>query len=213
MPKVSVVSIAKRERELDQLKKALRKQTYKNFEFVFSTKRGIPNAWNDAIGRAKGDIIIITESDCLPLNNKWLEEMVRAIKKTDKKTLIRGVEIQPTPWCWSNIGCHASVLKDNPLDECYPVGEDTELFARLKKKGYKNIELPIAPVIHFKKYKGFSRTVKDYYTYGILLSKIRRKYGFVGFEKSTDKSSFLKKELTIIFSRISYIIGIIRGMI
>ena len=121
MPEVSVITIAKNDSELFNLKKALRKQTFKDFEFVYSTKKGIPQAMNDAIERARGKIIVVTESDALPLTNKWLEEMVNAVKKynkndSKKRTLIRGIEVAPLVWCWCNFASYASVLKNNKLN-------------------------------------------------------------------------------------------------
>ena len=52
MPNISVISIAKDEEELTGLKEALSRQTYKDFEFIISTKGTIPEARNDAISKA-----------------------------------------------------------------------------------------------------------------------------------------------------------------
>ena len=82
---VSVITIAKNQRELDNLKNILKKQTFRNFEFIVSTKKGIPQSMNDVIERAKGDIIVVTESDAIPLRDTWLEEMVKAVKENNKK--------------------------------------------------------------------------------------------------------------------------------
>lgn len=223
MPEVSVVSIAKKESDLENLKRALKKQTFKNFEFIYSTKKSMPQAWNNAISRARGKIIVVTETDALPLNKKWLEDMVKAVKKhnrgdTKKKTIIRGIEITPLPWCWCNFASYASVLKKNKLNKTYPIAEDTELFARLRKLGYKGKELPIAPVIHNQN-RSISKLIKRNFLYGMLLVRIQMKYGQTGF-KTTFKGnfqksslSFLKRELGIILSKIMFFIGAIIGLI
>jgi len=120
MPEVSIISIAKNESEFIRLKEALKRQTFRNWEFVYSTKKGIPQAWNDAIKKTKGKIIIVTESDAFPLTNNWIKDMVKAVKKNGPKTIIRGIEITPSAWDFSNLACYSEVLKQNKLDENYP---------------------------------------------------------------------------------------------
>lgn len=173
MPEVSVLSIARKESDLGNLKDILKKQTFKDFEFLYSTKKGIPQAWKDVIERSKGKIIVMTETDAMPLTDTWLEEMVEAVKKYNKndpkkRTLIRGIEITPLPWCWCNFASYASVLKNNKIDEAYPIAEDTDLFARLRKAGYKGLELPIAPVLHARS-TSISKLIKNNFTYGLLI--------------------------------------------
>jgi glycosyltransferase involved in cell wall biosynthesis len=220
---ISVIAIAKNEKDLKSLKNALKKQTFKDFEFVYSTKKGIPQAWNDAIEKAKGEIIVVTESDSLPLKNTWLEEMVNAVKKYNrndpkKRTVIRGIEAWPLPWCWCNFASYASVLKKNKIKENYPIAEDTELFARLRKLGYKGKELPIAPVMHVRS-DSVSKMIKNSFLYGILLTKIQMKYGQIGFKSMYKENSkqnsrkLLKREIGTIISRIMFIIGVLIGLI
>jgi glycosyltransferase involved in cell wall biosynthesis len=214
MPETSVICIAKDAKEVKNLKEALKKQTYKNFEFVFSDKKGIPQAWNDAIDRTNGNIIIVTESDAMPLDNRWLELMVKAVKKNGRKSIIRGIEVSPLPWCFCNLGCYSDVLKKYKLDERFPIAEDTDLFSRLRRDGYRGLELPIAPVLHKRKNRGFVSSIKQHYTNGKLLAIINQKYGFIDFgKKSKDHSNFIKRELTVIFSRAFYVIGAIVGLI
>jgi hypothetical protein len=55
MPKISVISIAKKDFEFEGLRKALANQTFQDFELVTLTKGTIPEAWNDAISRARGN--------------------------------------------------------------------------------------------------------------------------------------------------------------
>lgn len=220
--KVSVISIAKDKEELEPLKEALRKQTFRDWEFVYSTKKGIPQAWNSVIRRAKGEIILITESDALPMTDKWIEEMVNAVEQNkevyahynwSKGVFIRGMEIHPSPWCFSNIACYAKVLKENLLDESYPIAEDTELFSRLYTKGYAGREILTAPVMHKRNFKGFTKEIKNSYLYGKLHTRIRKKYKGIGFGYDISGESVLKREITTIFSRIAFLFGILRGLI
>ncbi len=217
--KVSIVSIAKSKKELDSLKKDLKKQTFRNFEFVYSLKKGIPQAWNDAISKAKGDIIITIDSDVKILTKYWLRDMVKAIKKYNKKdpkkrTIIKGIEISPhLSWTWCNMCFYSNILKENKINENFPVAEDTEFFTRLRKKGYKVKELPISPVLHFRRQE-FSKILKRSYLYGILNTKIYLKYGFIGFKASKKKpSNILKREITVILSRILFLFGMLIGFI
>jgi len=145
MPKISVISIAKREEEFERLRKALARQTFKDFEFVTSTKGTIPEAWNDAISRAKGEILVFIESDAFPLNERWLEEIVKFAKKN---TILKGLEITPTDLNMSNLVCDATIFKNVKFDESFKICEDTELFARLRKMGVKIEYVNAFPVIH-----------------------------------------------------------------
>jgi glycosyltransferase involved in cell wall biosynthesis len=221
MPEVSVITIAKSQREVQKLKAELGKQTFRDFEFVVSTKKGIPQAMNDAIERATGKIIVVTESDALPMTSTWLEEMVSAVKKYNKgskKTLVRGIEVTPTAWDWSNFAAYASVLKKNKLDESFPIAEDTELFARLRRKGYRGVELPIAPVMH-ERSGSITKMIRNNFLYGILLVKIQMRYGQAGFKSNyvgTGKKnalSLLKRELGLIISKIGFLFGTLIGAI
>jgi glycosyltransferase involved in cell wall biosynthesis len=145
MPKISVISIAKKEDELEDLRRALANQTFRDFELITSTKGTIPEAWNDAISRAKGEFLVFIESDATPLNNQWLEEIVKIAKKN---TLCKGLEINPTDLDLCNLVCDASIFKRVRFDEDFQIGEDTELFARVRKMGIKIEHTKAFPVVH-----------------------------------------------------------------
>jgi len=145
MPKISVISIAKKESEFEKLRKALANQTFQDFEFVTSTKGTIPEAWNDAISRAKGEILVFIESDAFPLNDRWLEEIVKNWKKN---AVLKGLEINPTSLNLCNLVCDASIFKKVRFDESFRICEDTELFARLRKMGVEIGFVNSFPVVH-----------------------------------------------------------------
>lgn len=146
-PKISVISIAKEDYEFDRLRKALENQTFQEFEFIVSTKGTIPQAWNDAISRAKGEFFVFTESDAFPLNDHWLEEIARIGKKN---TVLKGLEINPTGLNLCNLVCDGSIFKETRFDETYPSSEDTELFARLRKKGVEIGFVNAFPIVHVR---------------------------------------------------------------
>ena len=143
--KISVMSIAKQEREFDQLRGALANQTLKDFEFVTSTKNTIPEAWNDAISRAKGEIIVFTESDAIPLTSTWLEEIAKHAKNG---TILKGLEIKATDLDLCNLVCDAEIFKNLKFDESFKICEDTEFFVRARKNGVDIRFVNAFPVIH-----------------------------------------------------------------
>jgi glycosyltransferase involved in cell wall biosynthesis len=173
MPRISVISIARTEQEFEQLARALADQTYKDFEFVTSTKGTIPEAWNDAISRAKGDILAIIESDAKPLNKEWLEEISRLAKDN---VVLKGLEITPTNLNLCDLVCPASLLKRERFDERFPVNEDTELFARLRKMGVKIQFINAFPVVHVRD-NGWKKTLSRSPRIGMLFMKIIYMHG------------------------------------
>lgn len=146
MPKVSVVVIAKHKKELDKILSDLKKQDYKDFEVITITgKMKIPKAWNMGIRKAKGEIILFTESDVRVPKN-WISEMVRLVKK---KGFAMGSEVIVTRrnWNMSCVGIKSEIAKNTLFDESFEVCEDTEWFERLRKKGYE-IRRELKPVVY-----------------------------------------------------------------
>jgi len=168
MPKISVISIAKKDSEFEELRRALTNQTFQDFEFVTSIRGTIPEAWNDAISRAKGEFLVFTESDATPLTDKWLEEIAKFAKK---KAIFKGLEINPTDLDLCNLVCDASILKKARFDESFQISEDTELFARLRKKGIRIEHINAFPVIHVPK-RTWGKTLWRGFKRGMLWMKI-----------------------------------------
>lgn len=168
MPKISIISIAKKAEELENLRKALKNQTFQEFELVISTKGTIPQGWNDAVSRATGEFLVFIESDAIPLNNQWLEGIVKFAKKN---TLLKGLEINPTDLDMCNIVCDASIFKQRRFDESFPIAEDTEFFARLRKIGVKIQFINAFPVIHNPK-QTWRKTLSRSFKQGMFYMKI-----------------------------------------
>jgi GT2 family glycosyltransferase len=123
----------------------LASQTFRDFELVTSTKGKIPEAWNDALSRARGDFIVFTESDAIPLDDNWLKELSMQARKD---CVLKGLEINPTDLNLCNLVCDAAIFEKVKFDESFPIGEDTELFARLRKMGVRIERVNFFPVIH-----------------------------------------------------------------
>lgn len=172
MPRISVISIAKSDQELVNLREALSRQTFKDFEFVTSTKGNIPQAWNDAVLQATGDIIVATESDAVPLNEYWLEDIAKyAEQYLTGNTVVKGIEIHPANLNMCNIVSHAEILKQYKFDESFPICEDTELFARLRRAGVELKFVSAFPVIHVQKVS-WRKTLSRAAIYGRLMMKM-----------------------------------------
>jgi GT2 family glycosyltransferase len=172
-PKVSVVSIALKSEEFQPLIDGLKRQTFQDYEFVGEAGGTIPEAWNRAIRRANGDIVVLTETDARPVNERWLEEMVTSLK--DEKTFVKGLEVNFINWDLSNLAIHRRALLDNQFDESFHCVTDIEFLCRLKSKGFHLIKLHKSPVLHLK--KSYSRRFLRYaFQYGLYWARLHYLY-------------------------------------
>jgi hypothetical protein len=159
--------------ELDPLRCALAQQTYRDFELVTSTKGTRSEGWNDAISKARGEFFVFTESDALPLNRNWLEELSRLGKKGH---VLKAIEIRPFGLNMSNLICDAEIFATQKFDQGFRSSEDTEMFARLTSLGIPIQIADVAPVVHASsgtRRKTLTRAIKD----GMAYALIAYKYG------------------------------------
>ncbi|MEM0232723.1 MAG: glycosyltransferase [Candidatus Nezhaarchaeales archaeon] len=215
MPKVSVISIAKHETEFERLKKALEMQTFKDFEFITSTKGSIPEAWNDALSRAKGEIIVFIESDAFPLNERWLEEIVANFRKG---AVLKGLEINPTSLNLCNLVCDAEIFKKVRFDESFKCTEDTELFARLRKMGVEVGFVNAFPVVHVPS-RTWRKTLSRSFRSGMYFMKIIYMHGKENIDNINTqnfKSNYIhpiSNRLRIIVENVLVLLGLLVGAI
>lgn len=172
-PKVSVISIAIKQEEFDVLLRILADQTYRNYEFIGEAGGTIPEAWNRAIARARGEVLVFTETDAVPVDEHWLEELVSSIP--DERTVIKGLEVTGLPLDLSNMAAHRSVFEGQRFDESFRWSEDTELFCRLEKAGVQFVQIERAPVIHLRKTTK-KRYIQRAFSYGLYWAKLRHQY-------------------------------------
>jgi GT2 family glycosyltransferase len=173
MPNVSVISIALAPEEFEPLHQTLAQQTYRDFEFVGEVGGTIPEAWNRAIDRAQGEILVFTETDATPVDERWLEQLVNSVP--DEKTVVKGLEIVGSPWDLANLAAHRDVFANARFDESFLWAEDTELFCRLKQQGYQLLRVDTAPVIHHQKL-GSKRMLRRAFRYGLYQARLRLMY-------------------------------------
>lgn len=213
--KITVICIAKKEEDLEKLHKSMAKQTFKDFELVTSTKGTIPEAWNDAISRAKGEILVFTESDAVPLNERWLEEIAKLARKN---TLLKGLEINPTDFDLCNLVSDASIFRMVRFDESFPTGEDTELFARLRKMGIKIEHVNAFPIIHASK-QTWRKTLSRAFRNGMYFTKTIYLHGKSNVDSvntmnfCTNYINPISNRLRIITENILVLLGLLVGAI
>jgi hypothetical protein len=173
-PRVSVICIARDEGELAEKEKQLGTQHYRSYEFVGIAGGTIPEAWNRGIDRAQGEILVFTETDATPVDDRWLGDLVDAV--TGERCIVKGLEITGLPFDLSNLACHRSVLAENRFRDDFHWAEDTELFCRLKSLGYELRHVQAAPVVHLQKMQS-KRRIRRAFRYGLYQARLRYLYG------------------------------------
>jgi glycosyltransferase involved in cell wall biosynthesis len=216
MVRISVVTICKTDEEVEPLIKILKDQTFRDFEFIYSTKPSIPEAWNDAISKTKGDYIVFTETDVIPLDNNWLSEIVENIYSG---CIIKGGEINISPLNMCNLVVDRTILEKFKFDERFKIAEDTEFFARISDKGYRIDQLNNFPVIHYQT-KSWKKTIPRSWKYGILMAKIINSYSANTVINNNKLSSRIKNQehpisvrIRTIFENVLFLTGLFVGMI
>ncbi|MEM2294224.1 MAG: glycosyltransferase [Nitrososphaerota archaeon] len=215
MPKVSVISIAKSDAEFERLREALERQTFRDFEFITSTKGSIPEAWNDALSKAKGEIIVFIESDAFPLNERWLEEIVENWRKG---AVLKGLEINPTSLNLCNLVCDADIFRKVRFDESFKCTEDTELFARLRKMGVEVGFVNAFPVVHVPS-RTWRKTLSRSFRSGMYFMKIMYMHGKENLDDINTqnfKSNYIhpiSNRIRIIVENILVLLGLLVGAI
>lgn len=173
-PRVSVVSIALRPEEFEPVIQNLKRQTFQDYEFIGEAGGSIPSAWNRAIRRARGEIIVFTETDAQPVNDRWLEEMVLHV--TNPKQIVKGLEITQKSLSMSNLLIHRSVFQHFQFDPAFAGAEDYELLRRLQQAGYTIRHIDRAPVINLGKSRS-RRSFRFAFRYGMLGARLKYRYG------------------------------------
>lgn len=148
---------------------------FRNVKLLKQKHKGPAAARNLGARKAKGDVIVFTDSDCVPESN-WLKEMLEPFKdkeiigvqgayKTKQKSLIarfgqaeieerydKMLNFRFVDWIGTYSGAYRKkeFLKAGGFDESFPIasGEDPDLSFRMAKKGKKLVFNPKAIVYH-----------------------------------------------------------------
>ncbi len=146
-------------------------------KYIYQENHGPASARNNGADKAKGEIVIFTDSDCVPDKN-WISEMLKpfeypdvmAVKgayRTEQRSIVarfaqlefeerfemlekvESIDMVDT----YSAGFRKDVfLKMGGFDTSFPVAnnEDTELSYRMSERGYKMVFNPAAIVCHLK---------------------------------------------------------------
>jgi GT2 family glycosyltransferase len=143
--KISLVTIAKTQSEIDNKIRELKSQTIVPDEYCTSTHPDLVAAWVEAFSKVTGDIVVVTETDTSVTSNKFIEELIDNLKENE---IVKGNEINHRWENFANIAFRLSILKDNPITKDYSYAQDTEWYVRCKNKGIKVRQVNGATVIH-----------------------------------------------------------------
>ncbi|MFA5184808.1 MAG: glycosyltransferase [Patescibacteria group bacterium] len=143
-----------------------------NLHYIFAAAPGRGQARNAGLRAASGDIIAMTDADCV-VPPDWLAEIVRPIEEGDE-VAVMGFETDNIDNYWSrhrqeadarylqsktkgayidfldtkNFAIRADILKDLEFNPALVACEDLDLFLRLKKRGLAIRFLPTLKVRH-----------------------------------------------------------------
>ena len=153
---------------------------------------------NDAVNKAQGKIIVFNNSDCVPLNEKWLEKLIEPLRsdsadkisavfcnqiaREDAFALVRkdntrafGDGSFAAKWeHFFSLASSAALrerLLEYPFREDLQYSEDVDWAWRMKKLGYETYYVPDARVEHSHNYS-FSELKKRFYNEGIAEGQI-----------------------------------------
>jgi GT2 family glycosyltransferase len=209
-----VISIAKGDDEFRTLRAALANQTFRDFEFVCSTKNSIPEAWNDAISRARGEFLVFTESDAVPLNNRWLEEIANRAREG---CVMKGLEVRPSGLNLCNLLCDARIFKSVKFDESFLIHEDTELFAHLRELGTAPEFVNAFPVIHSQSQswkKSVKRGLRGMYYMKIIYQHGRKNMDDINTQnQSSNHVHPISNRLRVIVENLLTLMGLLVGAV
>ncbi len=176
-PEVSVLVTAKDARELATKVRELKEQDHPSFEVVAARGGTITEGYNRAIRKARGKILVFTETDAVPLSGSWLRELVRQVRPGE---VVKGLELLPQIFNFSNTACFSDVAKRIPLDESYPLGSDTEWQQRLARHGIGTRFTYAAGVLHLRT-PASRKALRRAYEYGRTWVRLYRAYRYEEF--------------------------------
>jgi CMP-N-acetylneuraminic acid synthetase len=195
-PKVSIIIRTKNEEKYIKLcLQKIKQQSFKNFEIIIvdnysndltvkkakeftkkiiKIKNFIPGkAINEGIKLAKGNIIVVLSAHCLPVNNKWLSNLIKGLKDKnvagiygrqepmkytsdiDKRDLLtvfgldKKIQIKDTFFHNANSAFRKETWKKIPFNEKITNIEDRLWGEKVISMGFKIIYEPSASVYHF----------------------------------------------------------------
>ena len=197
-PKVSIIiPVYQPEKEVfEELKEMLKKQTV-SAEIIENWNMPEVKSINTGIRKAKGEIVVVLEQDCVPEKNDWLEKLIAPLE--NKEIVATGSYLLSSEERWKKYPFLLKLLVIKDLKKEYPEmdiracayrkkdlidvgminedvesGADTDLYIKLKKKG-KIINAEVG-VFHLHNQKSFRATLERLYLYSEWNGKMVKKY-------------------------------------
>lgn len=193
-PKVSIViPIYRPEKEIfEKLREMLKKQTIKA-EIIENWNMPEAESMNAGIKKAKGEIIVITEQDCIPENEFWLEKLIKPMKNKNIAATISDLHLSEEYWKKYSFLTRIFTLPDRKdkktgadaragldargcayrkkdlidiglfSEDQKMIGIDEEMSIKLGAKG--KIVRADTKIFHLHKFKNFREVIKRVYVY------------------------------------------------
>lgn len=170
---------------MDKIKKVIRKQSYKGRIKIIEVNEnlGLADSINYGIKKAKTELIVVLEQDCIPTSNSWLSNLVKPLEKG----YICSVSKNELPCnLWKNFGLLAKLMSIKEQREITPLmdnkavafkkstivklrmfngkqfktaGEDFDMYIKMKRIG--KIAYPDAKILHWHIHTGKNRFKKE----------------------------------------------------
>lgn len=151
---------------------------------------------NSAVKSCSGEIVVFNNSDCIPLNNKWLQNLIEPFARNEKTGATFANQLprpDATPLVardslraygdgsisakWPHFFSLASsaapkkILEEIPFDETIKYSEDIEWSLRIKKLGWQIAYVPSSEVEHSHNYTP-AELRKRFYNEGLAEGRI-----------------------------------------
>ena len=189
-PRVSLVTIAKTQAEIDEKKEELKNQTAQIYEFCTSTHPDLARAWVEAFSKVTGDVVVVNECDAHITSNHFIEDLLKELRPGE---IIKGMEMNHQWENFANTAFHADLLKRHPVTAKYGIAQDTEWFIQCKANSGRVRHIQGAAVIH-ERGIATEKQKSRAYDYGRLHTMLIKKYGYFPLEQLVKRHK-LQKEI------------------
>lgn len=184
--KTEIIVVDASEGKLDYIREKFPKIRWIYFHNKTNKKITIPEQRNLGLKKAKGDIIVFIDADCIP-QKEWLVRLIKAIREENESIVAGYIEVKDymtlelpkekyIEHCGNaNLAFKREVIKKiGYYDENLEVAEDYDFCFRARKAGYKIRFFRGAIVFHSK--ENFVKNIKKGFVYGKGAIKLYRKH-------------------------------------
>ncbi|MCK9596965.1 glycosyltransferase [Candidatus Pacearchaeota archaeon] len=198
-PKISVVIplFEPEKKVFEKVKEMLGKQTIKADEIIENWNMPEAKSINTGIRKAKGDIIVVLEQDCVPKTKVWLEKLTTPLKDKNIVGVVSDLTLPEEQWKKYPFFLRLLIINERGIqhpdcdiracayrkkelielgliNENPKAGADTELYMKLKKIG--KIVRANEIIYHLHNQKNFKNVLKKIYNYAEGNGKMVRIY-------------------------------------